>query len=232
MSENLKVILVKAARIILLVVISIISIRATYGWSITRLDAVDAVLMTTGVEFGLLLFAWKTKNLSNWYFIIWIGFLIYSIIASRSFMLDKLLDAQKNEVHSSPEFVQYLSDKDKNKNQLDILQKRLDALNVSNSIQNNLSPINELNDRIAKKRTELRNTVKTPKTQRIRDDIQREIDSLERSKSELFNASAQVNKSQTDKQNEINTIYAQMAEIRKFDSDLNALLNSIFDISK
>jgi hypothetical protein len=231
MKNDTKVALVKIGRIILLIIISVISIMATYDWTISKFDARTAYLITAAVEFGLLLFAWKTNNLTKWYFIIWIGFLVYSIIASRSAIVDKLLISQQNQVHTSPEYQQYAKEKNINLDERLSLIAEQKTLQGFSSSDDKASALSDLNKQIAAKNSALTNTLS--KYGRVRDDLKSEIKGLENSRNIILGLSKNQKDAEGKKnsrlawiQDRLSTLDAEADKIESRYSEKVSLLSS------
>jgi predicted nucleic acid-binding Zn-ribbon protein len=139
--------------------------------------------------------------------------------------MDKLIDSNQIKLHSSIEFKKYQSDSNTIDNQIAALQNRLSVLNNSTA-QNNNTALNEINNKLVEKRANLTTIPVTQKTQRKRNDMQNEIDSLEKSKSELINIASSLNKSLSEKQTEANNIIKTLQELNNKKESLDKKLST------
>jgi hypothetical protein len=171
-----------------------------------------AYMVTAIVEGGLLLFSFKFHHISKWYALLWTGFLIYSIIASRGSIVDEINVKQQNKKVESLDYKQYTTDTTSIDSQITTLQNRLNNLNSSNPVDS-LNAINDINNKLASKRSELSGIPVTSKTQRKRNDIQNEIESLENSKKELLKISSTLQQNEAEKQTETKSIYTQLDKL-------------------
>ena len=218
--ESAKKYAIQYASPLLIILISILSAFCTYNLTMAMLrSTATAIMITTIVEGGLILFAFKFFNHHRAYGFMWVGFLVFSIIASRGSIMDEINSRQEIKKVQSAEYIQTKADTTTLDKQLETLQRRLDALSTNNASSDNKG-LQDVNKRLADKRTELSNTVATPKTQRKRNDLYAEIESLEQSKKELLNISSTLSESEAKKQKEVDAIYAQMKELNSSKNNL------------
>jgi hypothetical protein len=176
---------INAIQFLLVIIIAVFSAICTYKLTMETFNSESiAWMLTIIVEGSLTLFSFKFHAYSKKYVLIWIPYLIVSIIASQGALIGDADIKKSEKIHSSKEYKNYESEVQTANTQIASYQSRLTALNSKDYSKE----IADINRRLADKRTELKNTISTEKTQRKRSDIQKEIDSLEKSKTQLLDA--------------------------------------------
>jgi hypothetical protein len=199
----------------IIAVITVFSAVCSFELTTSSLNNIAiAVMLTIIIEGSLSIASYLFHKKNKGYFFLWVAYAIVSIIGARGAITSSIDVNVSSKIHNSAEYVQYLADKSSIDNQLNTFQNRLNNLNGIVNAQDS-STLNELNRKIEQKRAEMSRTPKTTKTQRLRDDIQKEIDSLNKSKSEIINIANNNNKNETDKQNEIKSIYEDMKKLNE-----------------